>query len=100
MAANEETSDEALVGLIAKGDKRAMQVLFDRHNVHLFRFLMRLVDNEATAEDLVTQVFIEVWLDAAKFDGRSHVTTWLLAIARPKALSVMRRPTAEEPGRA
>jgi hypothetical protein len=31
------------------------------------------VDNEATAEDLVTQVFIEVWLDAAKFDGRSHV---------------------------
>jgi len=91
-----EASDEALLGLIANGDKCAMQVLFGRHNVRLFRFLMRLVDNQATAEDLVSEVFVEVWRDAAKFQGRSQVATWLLGIARHKALSVLRRRSAEE----
>jgi RNA polymerase sigma-70 factor, ECF subfamily len=90
-----ETSDEALLGLIANGDKSAMQVLYGRHNVRLFRFLIRLVDNQATAEDLVSEVFVEVWRDSAKFEGRSQVATWLLAIARHKALSALRR-SAEE----
>ena len=54
------TSDETLVGLIAKGDRDAMRVLFARHNVRVFRFLMRIVGNEATAEDLVNEVFLDV----------------------------------------
>ena len=95
MVVDNETSDKALVGLIAKGDKSAMQVLFGRHKVRLFRFLMRLVGNEATAEDLMRAVFIEVWREAAKFEGRSQVATWLLGIARHKALSVLRRRSAE-----
>jgi RNA polymerase sigma-70 factor, ECF subfamily len=94
--AQPETSDEALLGLIASGDRSAMQVLYGRHNVRLFRFLMRLVDNRATAEDLVSEVFIEVWREAARFEGRSQVATWLLAIARHKALSALRRRSAEE----
>jgi RNA polymerase sigma-70 factor, ECF subfamily len=94
--AGQETSDQALVGLIAKGDKHAMQVLFGRHNVKVFRFLMRFVDGEATAEDLVSEVFIEVWRNAAQFEARSQVSTWLLGIARHKALSALRRRSTEE----
>ena len=95
-AAGKEASDQALVALIAQGDKHAMQVLFGRHNVRVFRFLMRFVDGEATAEDLVSEVFIEVWRNAGQFEARSQVSTWLLAIARHKALSALRRRSTEE----
>jgi len=92
-SADKETSDQALVGLIARGDKDAIRVLFGRHNVRVFRFLMRFVDSEATAEDLVSEVFIELWRHAGQFEARSQVSTWLLAIARHKAISVLRRHT-------
>jgi RNA polymerase sigma-70 factor (ECF subfamily) len=85
------TSDEALVGSIAHGDRQAMRLLFARHNVRVFRFLVRIVGNEATAEDLVNEVFLEIWRSADRFEGRSQVTTWLLGIARFKALSDLRR---------
>ena len=93
---DKETPDEILVGLIAQGDKNAMQVLFGRHNVRVFRFLMRFVDGEATAEDLVSEVFLEVWRNAGKFAARSQVSTWLLGIARHKALSALRKRSADE----
>src|SRR6202048_4550295 len=95
-SADQETSDQVLVGLIAQGDKGAMQVLFGRHNVRVFRFLMRFVDGEATAEDLVSEVFIEVWRNAGQFEARSQVSTWLLSIARHKALSARRRRSTDE----
>ena len=54
MSANQATSDEVLIGRIAQGDRLAMQVLFARHHVRVFRFTLRLVRNEATAEDLIS----------------------------------------------
>jgi RNA polymerase sigma-70 factor, ECF subfamily len=94
--ADKETPDEVLIGLIAQGDTGAMQVLFGRHNVRVFRFLMRFVDGEATAEDLASEVFLEVWRNAGQFAARSQVSTWLLAIARHKALSTLRKRSADE----
>jgi len=90
-SAVKKTSDETLIGLIVAGDKDAMRLLFARHNVRVFRFLRRIVDNEATAEDLVSEVFLEVWRSAARFDARSQVSTWILGIARYKALSALRQ---------
>jgi RNA polymerase sigma-70 factor (ECF subfamily) len=94
--ANSAASDEVLIGRIAKGDRLAMQVLFARHNVRVYRFVLRLVRNEASAEDLISEVFLDVWRQADRFEGRSAVSTWLLAIARFKALSSMRRKPDEE----
>jgi DNA-directed RNA polymerase specialized sigma24 family protein len=51
------TSDEVLIGRIAQGDRLAMQVLFARHHVRVYRFVLRMVRNEATAEDLISEVF-------------------------------------------
>jgi len=90
------TSDEVLIGRIANGDKLAMQVLFARHHVRVFRFVVRLVRNESTAEDLISDVFLDVWRQAGRFEGRSAVSTWLLSIARFKALSALRRRPDEE----
>jgi RNA polymerase sigma-70 factor (ECF subfamily) len=96
LVANPATSDEILIGRIANGDRLAMQVLFARHHVRVYRFALRLVRNEATAEDLISDVFLDVWRQAGKFEGRSAVSTWLLAITRFKALSTLRRKPDQE----
>jgi RNA polymerase sigma-70 factor (ECF subfamily) len=85
------TSDENLIGRIGGGDRLAMQVLYARHHVRVYRFMLRMVRNEATAEDLLSDVFLDVWRQAGKFEGRSAVSTWLLSIARFKALSILRQ---------
>src|SRR5207253_3287222 len=90
------TSDEVLISRIAGGDQLAMQVLFARHHVRVYRFVLRLVRNESTAEDLISEVFLDVWRQANKFEGRAAVSTWLLAIARFKALSMLRRKPEQE----
>jgi len=96
LSANQATSDEVLIGRIANGDRLAMQVLFARHHVRVFRFVLRLVRDEATAEDLISEVFLDVWRQASRFEGRAAVSTWLLAIARFKALSALRRKPEQE----
>src|SRR5215216_168404 len=96
LPANPATSDEVLIGRIANGDRLAMQVLFARYHVRVFRFVVRLVRNEATAEDVISEVFLDVWRQAGRFQGRSTVSTWLLAIARFKAISALRRRQDEE----
>jgi RNA polymerase sigma-70 factor (ECF subfamily) len=96
LSANTAASDEVLIGRIAQGDRLAMQVLFARHHVRVYRFVLRLVRNEAAAEDLISEVFLDVWRQADRFEGRSAVSTWLLAIARFKALSSLRRKPDEE----
>jgi RNA polymerase sigma-70 factor (ECF subfamily) len=96
LSASPATSDEVLIGRIANGDRLAMQVLFARHHVRVFRFVLRLVREEATAEDLISEVFLDVWRQAGRFEGRAQVSTWLLAIARFKALSALRRKPEQE----
>ena len=90
------TPDEVLIGRIANGDRLAMQVLFARHHVRVYRFVLRLVRDKSTAEDLISEVFLDVWRQAGRFEARSAVSTWLLAIARFKALSALRRRPDEE----
>src|SRR5437588_738282 len=90
----QSTPDEVLIGRIANGDRLAMQVLYARYHVRVFRFVVRLVRDEATAEDVISEVFLDVWRQAGRFEGRSTVSTWLLAIARFKAISALRRRPA------
>ena len=95
-AAPETASDDMLIRRIAQGDQLAMRMLFGRHRVPLYRWFLRLAGDEALAEDLLSDVFLDVWRQAATFESRSSVSTWLLAIARHKALSARRRrPDAE-----
>src|SRR5262249_26989514 len=88
-------SDTALIAATATGDRLALRMLYGRHHVRVYRFLLRLTKNEAMAEALLADVFRDVWRKADRFEGRSQVSTWLLAIARHKALSALRRPITE-----
>ena len=94
--AGETSSDNILVERIASGDKLAMQILFVRHRTPVYRWLLRFVSNATLAEDLLSEVFLDVWRQAARFECRSSVSTWLLSIARHKALSARRRRTDAE----
>jgi RNA polymerase sigma-70 factor (ECF subfamily) len=90
------TPDEVLIGRIAGGDRLAMQVLFGRYHVRVYRFILRLVRNETAAEDVMSEVFLDCWRQAGRYEGRAAVSTWLLAMARFKALSLLRRRPEEE----
>jgi RNA polymerase sigma-70 factor (ECF subfamily) len=84
-------SDETLMQSIADRDSHAMHVLFVRYSVQVYRFTLRLCRDASLAEDLVGEVFLDVWRQAGAFEGRCRVSTWLLAIARNKTYSTLRR---------
>jgi RNA polymerase sigma-70 factor (ECF subfamily) len=86
----DDASDEALMAQVADRDRRAIRLLFERHQLRVYHFVLRLVGNGATAEDIVSEVFLELWRHAARFEGRARLSTWILAIARNKAVSAMR----------
>jgi RNA polymerase sigma-70 factor (ECF subfamily) len=87
--------DEQLIARIAAGNRLAMRVLFARYNQRVFRFALRLVQNESLAEDVVSEVFFDVWRKAATFEGRAQVSTWLLGITRNKALDARKARSTE-----
>jgi RNA polymerase sigma-70 factor, ECF subfamily len=88
--------DAVLIERIAARDRDAMLVLFTAHNARVFRFILRMVGDRSLAEDLTSEVFLDVWRQAGQFEGRSTVSTWMLAMARYKALAARRRRTEDQ----
>lgn len=86
-----DTLDISLLESVKNGDQAAFRVLLIRHNVRIYRFVLRLTGDRSIAEEVVGDVFLEVWRHAARFEMKSQVLTWLLAIARHKALATLRR---------
>ncbi|RWA72769.1 MAG: sigma-70 family RNA polymerase sigma factor [Mesorhizobium sp.] len=84
-------TDRALVDRVAKGDRAAVRLLFMRHHARIYRFVARQTGSEMMADDITNEVFLELWRQAPGFEGRSEVSTWLLGIARFKALSLLRK---------
>ena len=84
-------TDRALVDRVAKGDRAAVRLLFMRHHARIYRFVARQTGSEMMADDIANEVFLELWRQAPNFEGRSEVSTWLLGIARFKALSMLRK---------
>ena len=84
-------SDEILLSRVARGDALAMRALVARHQTRVYRWILRIIRDAALAEDVLNEVFLDVWRQAASFAGRSSVATWVLAIARFKAITVARK---------
>jgi RNA polymerase sigma-70 factor (ECF subfamily) len=89
------SSDESLLGAIAAGDRPSLQALYSRHKVRVYRYALRLIGDAATAEDITSEVFLEVWRQADTFKAKSRVSTWILGVARYKALSALRHRPKE-----
>lgn len=83
--------DEALIARIAEGDRQAFELLFTEHGERVFRYAQRLITDVTKAEEVTNDVMLEVWKTAARFEGRSKVSTWILGITRHLALNAVRR---------
>lgn len=91
MASVDDNTERQWVAAIARGDKRAFEQLFRHHGERIFRYVVRLISDPQKAEEVANDVMLEVWKHAARFEARSRVSTWLLGIARYRALNAVRR---------
>lgn len=91
------TPDAELVAQVAAGDRDAFGLLYDRHASVLLGICLRILRESRDAEDVLQEVFIQVWRDAGRFDARrASVRTWLFTLARSRALDRWRSRKAIE----
>lgn len=86
-----DNADLADLARITARQEIGLRGLHARHATKVFRFVLRLVRNEAIAEEVVNETFIEVWKSAERFRGGSAVSTWILSVARNKAVDRLRK---------
>lgn len=91
----QNADDRQLIARIADRDQTALRLLVGRHQVRVHRFLLRIVRNEAVAEELTNEVFMEVWRNAQRFEGNSAPQSWMLSIAHNRAVSSLRKRREE-----
>lgn len=84
-------SDNTLIERIARGEQLAMRILYCRYSLRVFRTVMRITRDATLAEDILSDVFLDVWRTADQYQSRASVWTWLVAIARHKTISTLRR---------
>jgi RNA polymerase sigma-70 factor (ECF subfamily) len=82
--------DRALLARIVERDQAAHRQIFERYYKRVLAFVRRRVNDDGLAEEVATDVFYEVWRNAAAYRGESPVTTWIFGIANLKALSARR----------
>jgi RNA polymerase sigma-70 factor (ECF subfamily) len=87
--------DAGLMKCIAQGNTLALKVLFARHYVRVFRFVVRYTQDRTTAEDFVSEVFLQVWRNANRYNGGSQASTWVLWITRNLVISRLTRRAQE-----
>jgi RNA polymerase sigma-70 factor (ECF subfamily) len=85
-----ELSDDELLRHIAAGSQAAFGELYDRHSKPLYNYVLRLVFDEAAADDLLQEIFVVVWQKSGRFRYDSRVTTWLFSIAHHRAVDWLR----------
>ena len=91
-AAPQKTSPDAeLVHAIARGDESALAALYDRYHSILLGLLLRILHSRVEAEDVLQEVFLQIWQRAANFDeARGRGFTWMVTLARSRAIDRLR----------
>ncbi|HEX5832748.1 MAG TPA: sigma-70 family RNA polymerase sigma factor [Pyrinomonadaceae bacterium] len=92
-----QDNDVELLRAVAARDEAALAQLYDRYRVILFGLLMRILNNREDAEDVLQEVFLQVWRRAADFDeNRGRPFTWLVTLARSRGIDRLRTLAARE----
>jgi len=83
--------DHDLLRAVSRGDESALAEIYDRYRLILFGLILRILNDRQEAEDVLQEVFLQVWRRAADFDeSRGRAFTWLVTIARTRALDRLR----------
>jgi RNA polymerase sigma-70 factor (ECF subfamily) len=90
-ATGEVSLDATLVQSLLRQDVNAFEQLYDRHSRHVYALVLRILQQAATAEEVVQDVFLQLWRNAAAYDAeRGPFVPWLLTLARNRALDHLR----------
>jgi len=93
----EPESDVELLHAVARGDEEALARLYDQYRVILFSVLVRILKSREEAEDVLQEVFLQVWRRAKDFDqSRGKPFTWLVTLARSRAIDRIRQLGARQ----
>jgi RNA polymerase sigma factor (sigma-70 family) len=85
-------SDEAVVALTARSDEIALAELYDRYGRVAYGLALRVLRDEALAEDAVQEAFLAIWRGAARFlPERGKASTWILTLVHRRAVDLVRR---------
>lgn len=96
-----EQEDRALIAAIAGRQQQALERLYDRYQTLVYHLALRILNSRESAEEVVYDVFWQVWREAARYDvQRGSVGAWLAILARSRAIDALRarqgRRTVEE----
>lgn len=89
---SEAIAEQELLQRLRAGDKSACALCIDLYGTQVYRLALRLMKNEADAEDVVQETFLNAFKAIDKFEGRSGLNTWLYRIAYNAAMMRLRRP--------
>jgi RNA polymerase sigma-70 factor (ECF subfamily) len=87
-----QVSDEALVSLVASSDEQALAELYDRFGRVAYGLALRILRDEALAQDAVQEAFLGVWRSADRYlPERAKASTWILTLVHRRAVDLVRR---------
>jgi len=100
-AALQSLADEELMSLVAKGEARAFETIYERHCGAAFSLAYRMCGSRALAEDVAQEAFLSIWRAGGRYDrARGSVRTWVLGIVHNRAIDALRRTVVHDRRRA
>src|SRR3954453_13572307 len=91
-SALQSLADEELMALVAKGQARAFETIYERHGGAAFSLAYRMTGSRSAAEDVTQEAFLNLWRSGAHYDrSRGSVRTWILGIVHHRAIDALRR---------
>jgi RNA polymerase sigma-70 factor (ECF subfamily) len=89
--------DSALIEKMMTGDESALSAIYDRYSPMLFGMLTRILQDRHAAEEVLQDLFLQLWRNASQFDSsRGSLPAWLMVIARNRAISRLRGARSRE----
>ena len=94
-ASRTAADDQVAIEQMTRGNQSALGELYDRHGRLIYSLALRVLRDQGDAEDVVQEVFLQAWREAARFDlTRGNVVAWLVMVTRSRAIDRLRRRQA------